>query len=280
MNYRQTASPIFKERLEAKGKHRVFLRVRTAGQPLDAIDWIEFVEARPAELPLPGGEGLNPNPYVANRPLDLPVTDPARKKEPEQRYQHPVAKAATPPKIDGQLDEWPVEDKARTLAIVNPQEQRVGQAWLAHDGEVLYIAARFTPETPAAVQPDHRDPESAAVVLIALETGASKDRGVVVLGFPDGHVMIQNEQAKAPAGLIENLEKQLTHVAVIGTDSWTTEWRIPLSTLGIQPESGQLPSPGFNIKMRASSPPDHGSWIRGGFTWDLRRAAVLSFETD
>ena len=183
-----------------------------------------------------------------------------------------VQKAAARPVVDGDLKEW----TASALVIGQssdgvPIKDGAGEAWFARDDEALYIAARSNIRVVAAGADDTHQWGSSTGIEIALPAspGPSEHRPFVVRGWPNGTFSVLN-----PDDLAGELNPEtipgLKYKAVQGPDTWTCEWRIPWTALGMK---ASLPGTvNFSMTLASKEGPSTRTWSwLAGATYDLSR---------
>jgi hypothetical protein len=274
-----------------QGQHEVFLAVRSSlGHPIGTIDWVSFERANhPIDWTGVGDPPRRENgafvyPEPTNRPCAKPNDIYGKKAaKSSTRSTLDICRAerlATPPTIDGALDEWPINDPKRTVLLAqsydgSPSAGPQSQAWLGYDDEALYIALSNPVANADKLLPsDHLWGPSDGVEIAWQNGFADKPGPILTLyGFPDGHFVSQ-DYGGATAKTIAELEKQVAYRASVNTAGWYCEWRIPFAACGFTPAEAPLLL--FNVAARKTEP---DSWVvwrgTGGANYQVGEAGML-----
>jgi hypothetical protein len=213
------------------------------------------------------------------RPLQTPPPKAARGPAPTVK----VAKATAGVTVDGVLkpDEWSGLDESKAMiigeGIQGEKIDPMSYAWLAHDGQHLYVGMRnlVDPSHPLQTAPQWGQNDA---VEIALCNPATKGASIYVLrGYPKGQFESSTE-AGAPFEVAQDAQRATEYAArIVSPSEWTCEWRVRLDALGLDPKS-----PGktqFNLSARKTAGVQWMMWRgTGGHTWDVEEAGLVEFE--
>jgi hypothetical protein len=191
-----------------------------------------------------------------------------------------VQRTDKPITIDGTLQptEWNGLDQQHAMVIgrgvfhepVSPESR----AWFGHDERYLYAAIEneVNPDKPLVT--DRRWAGSDAIEL-ALRNPSQSDAPIFALrGYPDGRFESSGEPG-TPAKLVQQAAQAVTFAASVrDAKTWTAEYRIPLSLLGLAPAGkGRLEC---NVSVRKIAGPGWAMWQGTGTkTWDTPKAGLL-----
>lgn len=196
----------------------------------------------------------------------------------------PVLRAprlAAPITVDGALDEWPLDDPERIVRLeIGPAGEAFGPAravaCAAHDDDSLYLAVRsilpegYTPVAGANWAGDGLE------IAFRVAEGEARTPIFILWGTVDGALSTSSVGGATPeqTGV---LETQTLHRTSVGSDAWTSEWRIPLKELGIDPaRSGRLL---LNIGYRCLASDRWIAWApTGGAIYEVDNAGDLLLE--
>lgn len=196
----------------------------------------------------------------------------------------PVLRAprpAAPITVDGALDEWPLDDPERIVRLdIGPAGETFGPAravaCAAHDGEGLYLAVRsvlpegYTPVAGANWAGDGLE------IAFRVAEGETRTPIFILWGTVDGALSTSPVGGATPeqTGV---LETHTLHRASVGSDAWTSEWRIPLRELGIDPT--QVKRLLLNIGYRCLASDRWIAWApTGGAIYEVDNAGDLLLE--
>jgi hypothetical protein len=272
------------------GKHEVFLSVRSAlDKPIGTIDSVSFEKAvQPIDWT---GVGVPPREeggkLVLPEPTNLPCARPndIHGKKAVALLSRPLAvctasRLATVPTIDGKLDEWPVDDAARTVLLAesydgSPTAGPQSQAWLGYDDQALFIAMKHPVENAGKLVPSNHQWGAVDGVEIAWKSAAARETEPIftLYGFPDGH-FTSEDYGGASQEQIARLQQEVTYVAAVDKDHWRCEMRIPFAACGLT--AAKAPLLLFNLGARKTEP---DSWVvwrgTGGANYKVARAGML-----
>jgi hypothetical protein len=191
-----------------------------------------------------------------------------------------VRRLQTPPVIDGKLDEWPLGDPAQALRLeqsfdATPSAGPPSEAWLGYDKEALYVALRHSVNNAAALKNSGQTWGRDEGMELAIQDATGKDAPIFDLyGYPNGS-FVSVTAAGASAEAAGKLGAATTYRAVLGSNAWTCEWRLPFAALGISPES--KPRVLFNLGVRKTDPDSWVIWRGTGPIWRVENAGELVF---
>lgn len=188
---------------------------------------------------------------------------------------------AAPITVDGALDEWPLDDPERVARLgTGPGGEPVGPAravaCAAHDGESLYLAVRCT--LPEGYTPVAGADWTGDGLEIAFRVGEGEERTpiFVLWGTVDGALSVSPVGGATPEQTAL-LETHTVHRTSVQSDAWTSEWRIPLRELGIDP--ARSPRLLLNIGYRCLARDQWIAWVpTGGSIYEVDGAGDLLLE--
>jgi hypothetical protein len=217
--------------------------------------------------------------------------------------QMPVCKA-TPRtaeiRVDGLLDpqEWGGLDPAQGYALTRnpdnaPTKARPSLMWLRRDAENLYVALRHELEPGMVPQAMGNYPSwwgGADMVEIIFEGVGSdwwpSDRGHGPLYYLVGDCASAFDSylvAGLPKARAEGLRGAVQYASAGRAGEWTAEWRVPLSALGLNPQTAKGCC--FNVgvhKPRTPNATASDKWAvwtgTGGSNWQVWKAGWLSLQ--
>ena len=273
------------------GKHPLVAVVRSAlAQPIGTIDWFSLEKARqPVDW---AGVGLAPRrdaggnlvlPRATHRPCAkpadrYPVRTPTALNRPRALFA--ATRLATPPVIDGALDEWRDSMDAMTLAESwdgYTSEGAPSTAWIGYDDDALYIAARHPVSNAEALAGASHTWGASDGMEVAVQDGLADKPGPILnlYGWPDGHMVSTNE-AGAGAEVVQRLQNAVTYKAGISAKAWSCEWRIPFDACGFTPATASMLR--FNLGVRKMA---QDAWViwqgTGTATYVVENAGWLIF---
>jgi hypothetical protein len=215
---------------------------------------------------------------------DLAARSPLRIAANVVPARRPVLRAprlVRPVKLDGKLDEWPLNDARRVVKLeVGPAGEPIAgpRAFVcaAHDERYLYLAVRCT--FPAGYQPKAALQWQGDGVEVSFRCaqGAVRTPVYTLWGTTDG-TFNSSAQGGATPEQLRLLEREVRYQAVVGAGAWTGEWRLPLSELGIDPR--QVKRLAFNVGYRWSGQDQWLAWVpTGGSIWEVDNGGDLVLE--
>lgn len=184
-------------------------------------------------------------------------------------------------RIDGTLDgaEWPLRETAREMLVMQGiSGERTGphsRAWLVYDEDALYVGIYNRVSREKRLSNTNLWGQDDAVELAFRNPEGGKNAPILVLrGYPNGHFE-SSDEAGAPKDAVERALQGVTYAAVATQRGrWTVEWRIPFSSLGLDPTHHVRMQ--FNLSARKSAEPVWVEWQgTAACTWEVRNAGVL-----
>jgi hypothetical protein len=214
------------------------------------------------------------------RPLEKRAASPAASRKEAVVFRVPRV-ADGVPRIDGTIDsgEWPVGDDAKTMSVAQGiRGEKVSppsDAWLLWDDSALYIAVSNAINPKFPLLPGNTWGQDDAVEIALRDPGAGENAWIILLrGYPSGHFE-SSAEAGAPEKVVKQAAKGVEYRArQVDDKTWTTEWRIPLKSIGIDPRKESKLQ--FNISVRKTADNQWVEWQgTGGNTWQVENAGVL-----
>jgi hypothetical protein len=152
-----------------------------------------------------------------------------------------------------------------------------GSAWLAHDGQRLYIAVSIPVQKFDKLVSNARWGEADGLE-VALRVHEQQPGPTFVLqGFPDGR-HIASTDAGAPVASSNALLQASRYAAGLFDESWVGEWSIPLQALGIRDMRPGV-TLGFNLGARRLETNEWLVWTgTGRENWRLDGAGRIILE--
>jgi hypothetical protein len=148
-------------------------------------------------------------------------------------------KLTKPVTIDGAVDEWPWQDKARVVALAqSPAGDPVppqGHACAACDDANFYLAFRIAlPKDVTAAGGQKWGGGDGVEVSFQHAEGKVASPIYLVWGDAAGRFESGPYGGASPAQ-VETLRKGVTYAAAPGAGEWTCEWKIPFIAAGLDP---------------------------------------------
>jgi hypothetical protein len=216
---------------------------------------------------------------VREMPPPPPPPKPQRTGAP-QVFRAPRATAAVV--VDGVIkgEEWGGADPSKAMIIEQGiQGEKVAPkslAWVAYDDTSLLVAIDNQVDSNKPLRLGNTWGQDDAVEIAIQNIAAGKDAPILILrGYPSGH-FDSSDEAGAPAAAVQRAAQGVEYAArVVDAGRWTTEWRIPFASLGIDPTKHKRFS--FNISVRKTAPEPF--WLMwqgtGAWTWYVENAGFL-----
>lgn len=190
-----------------------------------------------------------------------------------------VSDVSTAPQVDGIVSPGEYPGEPLPLAETPGREKLTtppGQAWLAHDGQRLYVAVTIPLAKPEKFVPTGDWGAADAVELVFRRSTTPTGPTFILHGFADGRCLTSLD-AGAPPALSAALQKSTIYAAHIGPNSWTAEWSVPLKAAGITLKPGL--ALGFNLGARRLETDDWLVWTgTGRENWRLDGAGRIVLE--
>jgi hypothetical protein len=152
------------------------------------------------------------------------------------------------------------------------------QAWLQHDGTHLYVGIENAVDPTLPMKTGQNWAGNEAVELAFAIAGKKRSPIIVLRGYTGGRFESSGE-AGAPQRVIGEAAQGVEYAAkIVDRSKWTAEWRIPLASLGLDPEAAEHPRLMFNLSLRKTAPRAWAMWRNTrGCTWDVPAAGILQF---
>lgn len=153
------------------------------------------------------------------------------------------------------------------------------RAWLNVDDQNLYVAFVNDVDPAQGVSGGQQWGKDDAVE-IAIAPLVDKRLGEIMVwrGYTNGHFTTSDEPGTKTATVKRALQGVSYACQVIGKNQWTAEWKIPFTSLGIEPQK-RNPQLLFNLSVRKPAGDLWVMWKKGGgFTWDVKNGGVLWLE--
>lgn len=183
-------------------------------------------------------------------------------------------------KIDGAVDKAGYSGKPLSMKQT-PERDKIQGApatgKVFHAGQTLFVTVTVPIKADTAVSKGETWGSSdGAEVCLRDASGAQPGPTFIVHGYASGKHECTTD-AGAPGDAVEKLEKAVKFAAKVGKNSWTAEWAIPLSAVGVQYKAGT--KLGFNLGAWRSETSEWIVW-RGaqGATYQLENAGMLTLE--
>jgi len=190
-----------------------------------------------------------------------------------------VKKGAAGVTIDGQINagEWGSREEALVIqeGMRGEKSKPASLAWIRWDDHCLFVAIDNEVDPAKPLRMGDQWGQDDAVEIAIRNPGAGKSAPILILrGFPSGH-MESSDEAGAPEKAVQAAAQEVVYKAkVVDKTRWTTEWRIPFASLGIDPAKHKKLA--LNLSARKSAGPVWQMWQgTGGCTWQVDRGGVL-----
>lgn len=201
-------------------------------------------------------------------------------------------------RLDGKLDadEWNGSDKSKALIVEknigkNAEEGNKSYLWMSYDDRYLYIAIENEPDPVKHATTDEERKKGLGTSFneVCIEGKYTRktwwwDRSVnlgpvfVFDAYSDGRIKVHNIFGM-PEKDLDNIVNTLIYKAFVidaASHHWTSEWRIPLSSLSMSPV---LPD---TARFNMASAKTGGLWfawvVPGGSIWRLDNGGTIKFE--
>ncbi len=186
--------------------------------------------------------------------------------------------------VDGVLNpaEWGGLDAKTAMNIAQGLDREPikppSRAWLYHDGTHLLVAVDNEIDPAEPLRPGNTWGSDDAVELAFRSPEPARKAPLLILrGWPSGH-FASSDEAGAPMEAVRAAAVGVEYAAkIVGKDRWTTEWRIPLASLGIDPV--KTPKFAFSLTVRKTAGPDWVLWVGTNHaTWNADNAGFLELK--
>jgi hypothetical protein len=177
-----------------------------------------------------------------------------------------IVRTATPPVIDGVLDEdaWELAAQVEDLHEIQPTEYAPASertvVYLLYDAEAIYIAARLYDQAPGAI--------TARILRQGEEVFGDDWFSIILDPFHDrrsGYRFITNPNGLRQEGLFQNISEEQWDwegiwyaASTIDEQGWVTEIAIPFKTLSFNPENDTW---GINFRRAIARRDERTGWV-------------------
>jgi len=152
------------------------------------------------------------------------------------------------------------------------------RAWVLRDDTCLLIAVDNPVSQAQPLRPGNVwGLDDAVEIAICRVTPGIRSPILLLRGFPSGHFE-SSQEANAPAFDARRAAEDVDYAARMDTPGvWTTEWRIPFTSLGIDPARDQVLA--FNLTVRKTADNQWRLWRgTGTSTWQVFEAGFIKLE--
>jgi hypothetical protein len=192
-----------------------------------------------------------------------------------------VPRRTAPIVIDGVLEreEWFSANPEKTMIIQEGISMERASprsfAWLAYDGEALYVAVdnAVSPSMPLSTT-NTWGPDDAVEIAVRNPGAGVKAPILVLRGYPNGFW-----ESSYESGASEKAVKQASRgvqfkTGVPAPGQWVAEWRIPWTSLGVDPRKDRRLQ--FNLSARKAAEPVWVEWQgTRSATWDVAGVGII-----
>jgi len=157
-------------------------------------------------------------------------------------------------------------------------DSQAGRAWLVHDGTHLFVAADNPVSTSKPLRPGNVwGLDDAMEIAVCRDTPGIRSPILVLRGFPSGHFE-SSQEANVPASDARRAAQNVEYAAKMDTPGvWTAEWRIPFSSLDVDPATERRLA--FNLTVRKTADNQWRLWRgTGTATWEVFEAGFIELE--
>jgi len=228
--------------------------------------------------------GVYDSPERASWPVfhpSTPLAEPEAGRVRAKVLAYQVPRRTAPIVIDGtaRRQEWLGANPAKTMII----EEGIGMqrvsprsfAWLVHDEDALYVAIDNAVSAALPLSSTNVwGPDDAVEVALRNPEAGEKAPILILRGYPNGY-WESSDEAGAPAAAVKQAAQGVYYKpAVPAPGQWLAEWRIPWSSLGVDPAQDRRLQ--FNISVRKAADELWVEWQgTGGATWDVVGAGII-----
>jgi len=237
------------------------------------INWDEVKVATRRKMIGLGGMLL---PKATNRPCSVPAEK--YRQLTSERPSFRVERVATPPVIDGRLEEWAGRTVELTQSLEGATFEKLNSvAWFRYDDNAFYVAMRNPCNDAQSLRATGHLWGITDGVEIAFQHEDVDVPGPIFTlhGWPDGRFTAP-EQAGISDPMARKLANAVTYRTAVETNAWTCEWRIPFAACDYSTSS--LGALFCNLTVRNVAQDTWRTWkTAGGATYDLHNGGVLVF---
>ena len=152
-----------------------------------------------------------------------------------------------------------------------------GSAWIEVDDRHLYVAFTNSVDPTNPVTRGQRwGRDDAVEIALAVMENDTLGPVMVLQGYPNGH-FDSSDAAGAPQRVVERTGRGVQYATKIDeSNRWTAEWRIPFTSLGIDPAK-RNPKLLFNLSQHQATNNVWAMWMKAPrtFTFDVRKGGLL-----
>ncbi len=150
-------------------------------------------------------------------------------------------------------------------------------AWVEVDDAHLYVAFVNEVDPAEGVTGGQRwGADDAVEIALAVVEDEGAGPPMILRGYSNGHFASSGDGG-APQRVVGRVAQGVEYAAkVVGSGKWTAEWRIPFSSLGIDPQK-RNPRLLFNLSARKPASDIWAMWMNapGTHTFDVRKGGLL-----
>ena len=214
------------------------------------------------------------------RPMVLPPAAPSVKRAgPPPVFR--VSRAPAPVAVDGTIvsAEWAGADPAKAMlaeqGLDGAKVSQPSRAWFSWDDKALYVAVDNTVSATKPLRPGNQWGSDDAVELAFRDPSTGSTPILVLRGYPSGHFDSSDEAGAPPAAVKQAAQGVEYKSKILGPGRWTTEWRIPFASLGIDP--AKTAKIAFSLSVRKPADDLWVQWVgtRDAATWQVAAAGFL-----
>ena len=182
----------------------------------------------------------------------------------------------TPLEITGEI--MPTHDPAHLQWGTDGKKvQYPSVAWIEVDNDHLYVAFVNDVDPAKGVTGGRRwGTDDAVEIALAVVEDGKAGPIMVLQGYTDGH-FDSGGSGGAPRRIVERVGQGVEYAAkVVAPDKWTAEWKVPFSSLGINPRK-KNPRLLFNLSARKPASKIWAMWMKapGAYTHDVKKGGLL-----
>ncbi|MBN1673508.1 MAG: right-handed parallel beta-helix repeat-containing protein [Kiritimatiellae bacterium] len=225
--------------------------------------------------------GLVKHSNRASWPVEHPISTLPSEAKKQEANVYKVLRAHRGIKVDGEVtsEEWyeAFEGNAMALGAASRNGSPESRAWFRYDDQALYVAIENTVAATAPLRTGSTWPRDDAVEIAIRDTAAGASAPILVLrGYPLGQFE-SSDEAGAPPAAVQRAANGVQYAArVVDHTHWNTEWRIPWSSLGINPARHRRFA--FNLTARKTATNQFVMWCGVGPSWNVDEAGLIELE--